>query len=67
MMHTPPLVKEFDNAYDVINNVYPKLMPEMAKSMGIELINIFEPLNKNKDAYFNDIIHPNAEGYGIMA
>ena len=66
-MHTPPLVEEFDNAQHVINNVYPKLMPEMAKAMGIKLIDIFEPLSRNLEANFEDIIHPNAEGYGIMA
>ena len=44
MMHTPPLVEQFDGAMEVINEVYPQLMPQMAQEMDVKLIDIFNPL-----------------------
>jgi len=58
---------------NITNIILPKLMPEMAKEMGIppqNVVNMFELMGGKElshPEYFPDFIHCNDEGYHVMA
>ena len=76
MMSTTPFLevarKYDENCCEISNNTLPALQPQMAKDMGVTFIDIYTSLTEKfaggkEMEFMTDAIHPNAEGYKIMA
>lgn len=55
---------------DIINNELPRIIPKIAKAAGIRLVNIYHFLggeNMDKENMFSDGLHPNDDGYEVIA
>jgi lysophospholipase L1-like esterase len=75
-MIPPPLYKDgqFDIQQNVINKIYPKIIPKLAfEELNFDqgqIINLFEAIggeNLTRPEFFDDFCHPNNEGYEAIA
>ena len=50
-----------------IKNVIAKVIPEVAKDLGIDYIDLYTPLKEHPELYREDGVHPNFEGNKLIA
>ena len=66
-MIPPPVYGDiFGMQEDVINKLYPQLIPQIANEMGLKVINLFEALGGaelKRPELIADLCHPTEEGY----
>ena len=71
LMIPPPVYGDiYGMQEDIINKLYPQIIPQIANEMGLKLINLFEALGGaelKRPELISDLCHPNEQGYKEIA